>query len=597
MKITSILLEKNVACTMRDGTVLNADVYRPNQAGKFPILLTRLPYGKDLPHYSHRYLDTNRLVQQGYVVIIQDVRGRFESEGDFQPFINEAEDGYDTVEWAAALPYSSGKVGMFGLSYYGFTQLLAATEQPPHLYAIFPAMTLNDQRNGNFYQNGACGLGSFETWTLESIVPDLLKKKYKDNPEAYEEAMLKLAKSINLIDEWYRFAPIKDWPSIKELGVAEFFFENIEHDLEDDYWKKSSISDKYEQLNVPAFHLAGWYDCLLKSTIDNYIEMKKNAAGKGKCNQKIIIGPWAHGNFGSVIGERSFGVHASEDWIDFREDLTQLHLRWFDYWLKGIETNIMEEAPVKIFVMGINEWRDELEWPLSRTQYVPYYFHSEKGANTREGDGYLSMGLPSVEPNDQFVYDPRNPVPTHGGGTMYDGVNTTGPRDQRQVEEREDVLIYTSAPLEEQIEVTGPVTVKLWATTDVKDTDFTAKLVDVMPDGTAYNLTDGIVRAKYRNGYQPETNLIGEVVQYEIDLWATSNVFLPGHRIRIEVSSSNFPRFDVNPNTGQTMANSGESRPAKQTIYHNGDYSSHVILPIIPNDSSGNQDIVEKESL
>ncbi|MFD2923657.1 CocE/NonD family hydrolase [Halobacillus naozhouensis] len=577
-----ILVEKNVPCTMRDGTVLYSDIYRPHEEGEFPVLLTRLPYSKDLPFYSHRYLDTNRLVENGYIVIIQDVRGRFQSEGEFEPFIYEAQDGYDTVEWAASLPYSIGKVGMFGLSYYGFTQLLAATERPPSLHAIFPAQTLSDQRKGNFYYDGAYGLGLSETWVLESIAPDLIKRKYND-PEAYNAAMSKWAKCVDHIEKWYLHAPIKNWPPLKELGVAKYFFEQVERDLNDDDWDKSSIANQYNQINVPAYHLGGWYDSLLGSTIDNYIEMKAKADGlKVGEQQRLMIGPWAHGDFGSLIGDKKFGIHASEDWIDYKENLTDLHVRWFDHWLKGKDTQITAEAPVKIFVMGINQWRDEQEWPLSRTNYVPYYFHSKGAANSRSGDGYLSTIKPDEEPSDHFVYDPENPVPSNGGGTLHDGVNTTGPRDQRNIEDRSDVLVYTSAALKESVEVTGPVKVKLWASTDAKDTDFTAKLVDVLPDGTAYNLTDGIIRARYRNGYEPEAELNGEIVQYEIDLWATSNVFLTDHRIRIEISSSNFPRFDVNLNTGQTMLNSSECNPADQVVYHRKQYPSHVLLPIIP---------------
>ncbi|WP_257350845.1 CocE/NonD family hydrolase [Pseudalkalibacillus decolorationis] len=586
MKSTQILLEKNVPCTLRDGTVLYADIYRPNIDGKFPVLITRLPYGKDLPFYSHRYIDTNRLVSNGYVVIIQDVRGRYESEGDFQPFVNEAKDGYDTVEWAASLPYSSGKVGMFGLSYYGFTQLLAATERPPHLNAIFPAQALNDPRRGSSYQNGAYGLGLSETWYLESIVPDLLKRAYKDDSVSYKQAMKRLAENINQIEEWYRFFPIKKWPPIKELGIAEFFFELLNYDLEDNFWERASIVHKYSEIDVPAYHVGGWYDSLLLSTIENYTEMcKKASSEKARKHQKIIIGPWAHGDFGSVIGDRKFGAHASEDWIDLREDLTNLHLRWFNHWLKGEETHITDEAPVKIFVMGVNQWRNEQEWPLARTSYTPYYLHSAGGANTRFGDGRLSTENPTEDHVDQFVYDPEHPVPSNGGGTLHDGVNTTGPRDQKVLEEREDVLVYTSEPIKEPIEVTGLVKVKLWASTDAKDTDFTAKLVDVMPNGTAYNLTDGIVRARYRNGYHPETDLCGEVIEYEIDLWATSNVFLPGHCIRVEVSSSNFPRFDANPNTGLTMKDSTDVQKANQLIYHSKKYPSHILLPIIPSDN------------
>ena len=393
METSNILLEKNVPCTMRDGTVLYADIYRPAGEGKFPVLLTRLPYNKDLPHFSHRYLDTNRLVSNGYVVIIQDVRGRFHSEGEFFPFENEGEDGYDTVEWAAKLPFSTGKVGMFGLSYYGFTQLLAAAHRPPHLGAIFPAMTLNDQRNNMVFHNGALELGLFETWTLESIMPDLLRRKHREE-ENYNRAMKKMAKYYNEIQEWYRYAPIREWPPVQELGVAEFFRELLDRDLEDDRWEKSSIAHLTDQLAVPAYHLGGWYDCLLNETIKNYTGMTRNSDPAIANAQKLIIGAWGHGDYSSVLGERSFGIHSSGDWIDLREDLTDLHLRWFDHWLKGKITNIQDEAPVKIFVMGINEWRDEQEWPLARTEYVPYYFHSKGDANTRFGSGKLSVEKP-----------------------------------------------------------------------------------------------------------------------------------------------------------------------------------------------------------
>ncbi|ASK61897.1 hypothetical protein CFK37_06850 [Virgibacillus phasianinus] len=577
-----IIVDKNVACTMRDGTVLYADIYRPNEDGEFPVLLTRLPYSKDLPYYSHRYLDTNRLVENGYIVIIQDVRGRFQSEGEFIPFMDEANDGYDTVEWAASLPYSSGKVGMFGLSYYGFTQLLAASKRPPSLEAIFPAQTLSDQRHGNFYYHGAFGLGGSETWVLESIAPDLIKRKHKD-PDLYHKKMKQLATSCDYIEEWYRHKPIKEYLPLKELDVADYFFNQLEREIDDESWLETSVADKYDQMNVPAYHLGGWYDSLLGSTIENYIGMAAKADGDtARKNQKFIIGPWAHGDFGSVIGDRKFGSHASEDWIDHKEDLTTLHIRWFDYWLKGKNPQILEEAPVKIFVMGVNQWRNEKEWPLARTSYVPYYLHSRGNANTRAGDGEISTKKPGTEPEDNFVYNPENPVPSNGGGTLYDGINTTGPHDQRELEDREDVLVYSTGQLQEQVEVTGPIKVKLWASTNAKDTDFAAKLVDVMPDGTAFNLTDGIVRARYRNGYVPEADLNGEVTQYEIDLWATSNVFLPGHQIRVEISSSNFPRFDTNLNTGKTMMNSTKTKKANQTIYHNEKYPSHIILPVIP---------------
>lgn len=579
MKQTKILVEKNVPCKMRDGVVLYADIYRPEEEGTFPILLTRLPYSKDLPHYSHRYLDTNRLVENGFVVIIQDVRGRFQSEGEFLSFRHEANDGYDTVKWAAELPFSTGKIGMFGMSYYGYTQLLAAVQKPPHLVAIFPAMTLNDLRNGFNYRNGVYLTGLSETWSLESIAPDLLKRKH-ENPQERKKAIRKVAHSLDNLESLYNFAPINQWPPLKELGVADYFFEELSHPIEDeDFWKESSIADKYPKLDVPAFHLSGWYDCFTGPTLTNYVEMTKT----GK-HQKLIVGPWGHGYFASVQGECSFGVHASGDWIDLEENITDLHIRWFNHWLKGMDTGLESEAPVKIFVMGVNEWRDEMEWPLERTQYTNFYLHSKGQANTKNGNGRLSIIQPEDEETDTYIYDPNQPVPTKGGGTLFAAslAMGTGPIDQSLNEEREDVLVYSSNPLTEAIELTGPIKVKLWASTDAKDTDFIAKLVDTVPDGRAIILTEGIVNAKYRNGNKPEKELSGEIVAYEIDLWATSNVFLPGHQITLEISSSSFPQYSPNPNTGKSMHESKEAVKAQQIIYHNQKYPSHMILPFIP---------------
>ncbi len=355
------------------------------------------------------------------------------------------------------------------------------------------------------------------------------------------------------------------------------FFKHLSLYLDDKEWDETSITKHYQNINIPAYHLAGWYDNFLKSTIENfqYMNQKTNQV------QKLMIGPWTHGDFGSTAGDRYFGNHASEDFLAGKEDLTTLHIRWFDYWLKEKETGIKQEAPIKIFVMGINEWRDEYEWPLARTSYVPYYFHSNGNANSRFGDGSLSTEAPNNEPEDTFIHNPDHPVPTQGGQTLYHGVHTSGPRDQRYVEERDDVLVYTSAPLTEPLEVTGPIKVKLWAKSDAKDTDFTAKLIDVHPDQTAYNLTDGIVRAKYRNGTKEEKELNEEIICYEIDLWATSNVFLSGHAIRVEIASSNHPRFDVNPNTGTTLKNTKQTQTATQTIFHNKEFPSHIELPIV----------------
>lgn len=561
-----IILEKNVACPMQDGTMLRADVYRPADNCKYPVLLTRLPYGKDDPQFSHRYLDTNRLVRSGYIVIVQDVRGRFKSDGDFYPFRWEASDGYDTVEWAANLSYADGNVGMFGLSYYGFTQLLAAREQPPHLRAIFPAMTLNDLKSNMVYHNGIPSLASMKTWILESMVPDLLLRKYGENQKVYARKMEQWADALDQLPQSYHQALKNGWPLLEQLGVAEDFFEIFQLDDKAPLWKQTSILESYEKLQYPAVHLGGWYDSLLGSTIENYQGMQQ----KSNHCQRLIIGPWTHGDFGSAAGEREFGIKASESFLNGREDLTNLHIRWFDRWLKGKDTGVEKEAPVQIFVMGINQWRDEHEWPLARAAYTPYYFDSHGQANSLHGDGVLRTEKPVSENGaDTFVHDPSTPVPTVGGQTLYRGVATAGPRNQQHlVESRDDVLIYTTKPLESAVEVTGPVKVKLWASTDSVQADFTAKLIDVLPDGTAYNLTDGVSRVTFNHGVH-ENGDPDQPVCVEIDLWATSNVFLPGHAIRVEVASSNHPKVDVNPHK------------AVQTIHHDQQHPSHILLPIV----------------
>ena len=576
-KINQVIVEREVQATMRDGVTLYANIYRPQKAGTFPILLTRLPYNKNLPGFSHRYIDPIRIAMNGYVVIIQDVRGRFSSEGVFEPYIQELEDGYDTVEWAAKLPYSTGEVGMFGLSYYGFTQLYAALERPPSLKAIFPAMTRSLSRNDIFYRDGVYELAFIETWMLDSIAPDYLKRVGSKN---YDETMQEISSDLNDIDEWHKHKPFKEWPPInKHPELAILVNKYLDRELGNELLaEKVAGNENRRIIDIPAYHLAGWYDSHLAPTLLNYEEMQGP-----KNNQKLIIGPWAHGLFDSDIGERSFGVNSSGDSIDGEVDITSLHLKWFDHWLKEKNTSIKEnEDPVKLFVMGINEWRTEKEWPLKRTAYTPFYFQSDGQANTDLASGRLMTAPSEKVERDQYIHDPDNPVQSHGGGTLFFKGRNVGPRDQQELEKREDVLVYTSEPMTEPLEVTGWVKVVLWASSDAADTDFTAKLVDVLPDGRAFNLTDGIVRAKYRNEDTEETRLNGEIVKYEIDLWATSNVFLPGHSIRIEIASSNFPRFDVNPNTGNTTMDTTKMIKANQAIYHGVKYPSHVVLPVIP---------------
>jgi putative CocE/NonD family hydrolase len=327
------------------------------------------------------------------------------------------------------------------------------------------------------------------------------------------------------------------------------------------------------------YHVTSWYDIFLHGGLANFCGLRQHAmTAKARAAQRLLVGPWAHlfpytAPTSQGTGDIDFGEHA-------RIELHETQLRWFDYWLKGIDTDILTEPPVKIFVMGENIWRNEEAWPLARTRYTPYYLHSQGKANSLRGDGHLSPAAPGEEPPDRFVYDPNDPVPTCGGNTL---IISMGVQDQRRAEERQDVLVYTSEPLTTPLEITGPLTVQLYAATSASDTDFTAKLVDVRPDGYAQNLADGIIRARYRQSRTRPTLLTpAQVYQFTIDLWATSHVFLRGHCLRVEISSSNFPRFDRNLNTGENQATSSRMQTATQTVFHEQRYPSHILLPVIP---------------
>lgn len=575
--MSKIIHERNVPAVMRDGTILYADVYRPDNDGKFPVLLQRMPYNKAFLPLSTLVLDPITAAHEGYVVIIQDVRGRFQSEGDsFYIYKNEYNDGYDSVEWAATLPYSDGNVGMYGLSYMGMTQFQAAAMQPPHLKAIFPITWGTDVF---MYRGGALELGLLKSWSLATIGPNAVIRA-KQGKEDFVKEFMELIHAIDHIEQSaFEQLPIKesDWLKLGE-GYASFVHDILNHDTYDGYHQEISVRGKEDEVEVPIFSMAGWYDCLLGYDLEHYEKLKQ------KNNIKLMIGPWAHASFLPAVGELNFGLSTSGLLLDLKIDLTKLQLKWFDYWLKGMENDIMEEPPVKIFVMGENKWRNEQEWPLKRTVYTPFYFNSKGHANTNRGDGTLTLTQPIEDVYDSYVYDPANPVPTLGGNHLMPMHYQRGPVDQRSVESREDVLIYSSDVLEEEVEVTGPVKVVLYASSSAVDTDFTAKLIDVYPDEKAYNLADGIIRAKYRDKNTQSPSLIqpNVVYCYEIDLWATSNLFKKGHRIRVDISSSNFPRFDRNLNTGKLGRDSDYLIAATQRVFHNEKYPSHILLPVIP---------------
>ncbi len=563
-----IVVEHNVAMKTRDGVTLRADIYRPAGEGNYPVLLTRTPYNKDgFAAFGPR------AVARGFMVVAQDVRGRYASEGEWYPFKHEIEDGYDTVEWAAALAHSNGKVGMFSGSYVGATQMLAAIAHPPHLAGICPIVTASNYHENWTYQGGA-----FEQWFNESWTSGLAQDTYGRAIRQSANAMI--GSSV---------LPLKNFPvfNIKTpqdgaaltRSQAPYFIDWLDHPTYDSYWKQWSIEENYDKIQVPALTIAAWYDIFQGGSLRNYLGLKAHAGNQAaRDGQRLIVAIGGHSGWGRKIGEVDFGPDAAFDENDYVLD-------WYDYLFLGKQNMFAGNKPVRIFVMGENKWRDEDSWPLERAKPASYFLHSDGKANGVTSDGALSTLAAVTEGADMFVYDPANPVPTVGGPLCCDPAHLApGPRDQKQVETRPDVLVYSTPPLESDTEVTGPITLDLYATSSAVDTDFTAKLVDVSPNGFAQNLTEGILRASFRESTTAEPKLIvpGKVYEYKIDLWSTSNVFLKGHRIRLEVSSSNFPRFDRNLNTGKLASTSASFVKATNTILHDKEHPSALILPIVP---------------
>jgi putative CocE/NonD family hydrolase len=562
-----VTVERGVSAKMRDGVALRADIYRPKAEGQFPVLLERTPYDR---HNAAAF--ALRAASAGYVVIIQDVRGRYASEGEWYTFKNEATDGYDTVEWASAVPGSNGKVGMFGGSYVGATQMLAAIARPPHLAGICPNVTASNYHDGWTYQGGA-----FEQWFNQSWTSGLAQDTLNREVDSHTNALLGESKLPLSAYPVFNFADPSSVPSSTST-LAPYYLDWLSHSTYDDYWKQISIEEHYGDITVPALTGAAWYDIFQGGSLRNYIGIKSHGGSEtARHGQHLLVAIGGHAGSGRRIGDVDFGPAAAE----FDED--EVVLQWYDYLFKGAQNEFAGE-PVKIFVMGTNQWRSEQDWPPARALSTKYFLHSTKGANSLRGDGTLSSSAPRAEIFDHYVYDPSRPVPTVGGPLCCDSRHLApGPHDQRGVEAREDVLVYTTAPFGQDTEVTGPVSLELFAKSSAVDTDFTAKLIDVGPDGFAQNLTEGIIRARFRNSEErPELMNPGQIYKFNIDMWSTSNVFLKGHELRLEISSSNFPRFDRNLNTGENIAFAETYASATNAIYHDAEHPSELILPIVP---------------
>ena len=590
------ICRSNVMIPMRDGVSLATDIYFPAfggqpVSGKFPVILERTPYDKAA---SGNVTNGTYYARRGYVCAVQDVRGRFASEGEWYPFAKEAPDGYDTVEWLAAQTWSDGQVGTMGGSYCGSDQSALATLNPPHLSTMIVAVGASNYYHCSMRQNGV----------LEQRFMIYAFRMATTSKEAFADANIKSAvdKAYANVGEWVSRAPLKKGTSPLRMlpNYEQWVIDLFTHGEYDDYWKQRgyAISQYYEEhADVPTLYLGGWYDSYARATCENYTALSKMK----KSRQVLLMGPWTHGGWGaSNAGNVDFGNHSFINYNDLR-------LAWFDHFLKGMHTEVSDWSPVKIFVMGTGEgdpnyqgrlhhsgyWRDEGDFPLPDTQFTPYYLHA---------DGELSTASPTADGSpSRFSFDPRAPVPTIGGGiSAANPLMDAGAFDQRgsarffgstdtlPLNARSDVLTFQTPPLENDVEVTGPITVKLHAASSARDTDFTAKLIDVcplnddFPDGLAFNLTDSIIRARYRNGWEtPELLEPGEVYEFTFQLYPTSNVFKKGHRIRLDISSSNWPRFDVNPNTGGDLGVERRFEIAEQTIYHESEHPSHVVLPII----------------
>lgn len=531
-----VKVEKNVRIPMRDGVTLAADLYRPDAAGAFPALVT-------LVYYPTGGQDAERFARHGYVGVVVNSRGRNGSEGEWDPYVNEPRDGHDAQQWIGQQAWCNGKIGMFGQSYNAFTQIMSAPLASPHLLCLLPVE--GQQTNfGHLYNDGVPQLNVIFTFGLYATGPTRTGPHIPIGPHYLQLPLMSAADHA-------------DHPQAQRIKTW------FEHARYDDYWKSYGVKEKYDQIQVPAWFVSGWYDNLVHENWRNYCGFREQG-GSALCRQgtRIRVGGAVHGGNTPPFTEQ---------------------LRWYDYWLQGLETGVDKLPPIEIFVMGSDQWRYEYEWPPARARKTAYYLHSDGHANSSSGDGLLRLEAPSSEsPPDQFVYDPANPVYTLGG-QMSTHVDLWGPRDRQSVQQREDVLVYTTAPLAQDLEITGPVELAIYAASDAVDTDFTATLTDLAPDGHAIHVCEGIQRASFRESLEhPQPIEPGRVYLYSISLWETSRVFQAGHRIRLEVSSSNFPRYARNLNTGHPLGSSAEMRVARQTIYHDAVHPSHLVLPVMP---------------
>ncbi|OZG26130.1 X-Pro dipeptidyl-peptidase [Williamsia sp. 1138] len=562
--MTKIVVEFDMAAVMRDGTVLRADIYRPDQEGPWPVLLSRMPYGKGAPSLL-AMLEPTALAKQGFIVVLQDTRGRFSSDGDWEPWTHEEQDGYDSVQWAATLPDSNGSVGMYGSSYLGNAQWMAALSRPPALKAIAPQVTWSDPDDGLFSRGGALELGLSLPWSLAQGIDTVMRRHAADGPAVVGDAVAALVKDLDEIcTTAYWETPADHHPAFVRHDIRELGFE---HSRREPGWAASCrVAGRYQEVEVPSLIIAGWWDCFGQGSLDNFTEAR--AAGRPA---NLIVGPWPHPGPYSQVGDTNFGLGASGDLMGFRGRLIDIQSRWLRQWLAPDAVDAEPPAvqgalpPVLLFVMGSNQWREESEWPLARAVETSWFLRA---------DGRLTQDSPlEDEGSSHYSYNPHNPVPTTGGSILMSSEFRAGPMDQAVVEARPDVTVFTSEQLTADLEVTGRVRATLHAVTDAETTDWVVRLCDVDPTGTSTNVVDGILRVDTR----PD-----EYMEHIIDLWSTSYVFRAGHRVRVQVTSSNFPRWDRNTNARASDGTADQMTTAAQGIGHDAVRRSFIVLPIIP---------------
>jgi putative CocE/NonD family hydrolase len=576
---------------MRDGTMLATDVYLPAAPGRYPVVLERTPYGLGLGHgcFSGISRDMAFWAEHGYVALTQDSRGTFRSQGTFNPFFQEQADGYDAVEWAAAQSWSTGKVAMTGVSYFGVTQWQAALTAPPHLVAIAPGQTATDYHDHWTYVNGVFDLWFGQSWILNFFAPDAYRRQLIATGNSPEEArkaadQYREKGKLQILNNWTQRTPLKDFEEFRSL--APYYYEWLDHPNYDDYWARIDVEKHWSDITVPALVSGGWSDLFTIGSVRGFNGMTSKAGSSiARDGSRLVMLPGGHGGTGvlSFVGSETF-------------DLRALQLRFFDYHMKGSKNDLDREPRVRLFVQELPDvgtrgggfWLTSDSFPPADATEVAFHLRSHGHATTRLGDGMLDREKPPSGPPDSFTYEPMTPVLSHGGGLCCTSLGSyfgSGAQEQTPIESRRDVLVFTSEPLSRDLTVVGPVTVTLWAKSSARDTDFTAKLVDVQPGGFAYNVVDRVLRTRFRNGSKAEPSLIepNKPYEYSLELGYTATVFRKGHRVRLDISSSKFPQFARNLNTGTDAATENRIQPAVQTILHDPDHASRVELSIIPN--------------